>query len=165
MNLQVPSNLLGNKLMGIVVCAVVVFRKHHSLHQHHIQDHGYMIGAQLLWCHISGSKDGTGIVFFEGVGKTESYHLLLRCYYFGFGRDWEEILNQVDVNGFRQIEVKFTPEFEPEFRPECPRLEVTKCGAHLVSEQDIEDLINQTKAGPSDCIITPYDEDGLDNPE
>ena len=179
-NLQVPSNLLGNKLMGIAVCAVFVFRKHHSLHQHHIQDHGYMIGAQLLWCRISGSKDGTGIGFSEEVGKTESYHLLLQyypSYYFGFGEDWEEILNQVDANGFRQIKVKFRPEFDPEFeaefrsrfgpkfRPEGPRLEVMKCGAHLVSERDIEDLINQTKARPSNSIITPYDEDGFDNSE
>ena len=67
------------------------------------------------------------------------------------------MLFRSDANGFSQIEVKF--------EPEGPGLEVTKCGAHLVSERDIEDLINQTKAGPSGCIITPYDEDGFEDLE
>ncbi|KAF3951539.1 hypothetical protein CMV_022823 [Castanea mollissima] len=44
-----------------------------------------------------------------------------------------------------------------------PGLEVTRCGGHLVFERDIEDLINQTKAGRSNCIITPNDEDGFDD--
>ena len=71
--------------------------------------------------------------------------------------NWKKISNQVNANGFSQIEVKF--------EPEGPGLEVTKCGAHLVSERDIEDLINQAKAGPSNCIITPYDEDGFEDSE
>nr|POF23637.1 hypothetical protein CFP56_75063 [Quercus suber] len=84
-NLQVPSDLSCNKLMGIAVCAVFVFRQHHPLHQLPIQDLGYIID---------------------------------------FGAEWTEILNQVDTNGFSQIEVKF--------EPEGPGLEVTKCGAHLL---------------------------------
>ena len=48
-NLQVPSDLLGNKLMGIAMCAVFVFRQHHLLHQLHIKDYG-------LWCSIGGNK-------------------------------------------------------------------------------------------------------------
>ena len=67
-----------------------------------------------------------------------------------------ERLNQVDANEFSQIEVKF--------EPKGPSLEVTKCGAHLVFERDIEGL-NQTKAGPSNCIITPYDENAFDDSE
>ena len=67
-----------------------------------------------------------------------------------------ERLNQVDANEFSQIEVKF--------EPKGPSLEVTKFGAHLVFERDIEDL-NQTKVGPRNCIITPYDEDGFDDSE
>ena len=179
-NVPVPSDLLGNKLMGIAACAVFAYRKHHPRHQLHIQDHGYMIGTHSLWCYISGSRDQSGIGLSEEFGKIESYHLLVRyypSYFFGFGEDWEEILNQVDANGFSEIKVEFRPKFEPKFRsrfgpqfrpqfgPEGPRWEVTKCGARLVSERDIEDLINQTKAGPSDCIITPYDEDGFDNSE
>nr|XP_023881028.1 disease resistance-like protein DSC1 [Quercus suber] len=142
-NVQVPSDLLGNKLMGIAVSAVFVFRKHH------IQDYG----KPILWCSV-----GMGRFLPVESGKIESYQLLLRYVPFAFfGAEWTEILNQVDANGFSQIEVKF--------EPEGPGLEVTKCGAHLVFERDIEDLINQTKAGPSSCIITPYDEEGFDDSE
>nr|POE44681.1 disease resistance protein adr2 [Quercus suber] len=38
------------------------------------------------------------------------------------------------------------------------RLEVTKCGAHLVFKQDVEDL-KQTMVGSSSCSITPYEDD------
>ena len=156
-SLQVPSDLLCNKLIGIAVCAVFVFRQDHPLHQLHIMDRGYMITTHCLWCSVGGSER-IGHSLSEEFGKIESYQLALR--YFPstyFGADWKEILNEVDDNGFSQIEVKF--------RPEGPGLEVTKCGAHLVSERDIEDLINQTKAGPSSCIITPYDEDGFEDLE
>nr|POE74861.1 disease resistance-like protein csa1 [Quercus suber] len=155
-NLQVPSDLIGNKLMGIAMCAVFVFRKHHPLHQLHIQDYGDWIGTHEIRCSISGFKGSMFIILSEEFGKIESYQLWLRYIPSAFyGEDWKEILNQVDANGFSQIEVKF--------EPKGPGLEVTKCGAHLVSERDIEDLINQTKAGPSSCIITPYDEEGFDD--
>ena len=152
-SLQVASDLLCNKLIGIAVCAVFVFRQHHPLHQHHIDDLGYMITRNSLGCSIGGFE-GPNILLSEEFGKIESYQLCL--IYFSstfFGEKWKERLNQVDANGFSQIEVKF--------EPFGLGLEVTKCGAHLVFERDIEDLINQTKAGPSSCIITPYDEDGF----
>ncbi|XP_075657557.1 TMV resistance protein N-like [Castanea sativa] len=156
-NLQVPSDLLSNKLMGIVVCAVFVFRKHHPLHQLHIQDYGDWIGTHELRCSFGGSGISLSIILSEEFGKIESYQLCLQYYPSTYFReDWKEILNQVDANGFSQIEVKF--------EPEGPGLEVTKCGAHLVFERDIKDL-NQTKAGPSNCIITPYDEDGFEESE
>ena len=66
------------------------------------------------------------------------------------GHDWKEKLNGVDANGLTQIEVKF--------ETEGPGLEITKCGASLVFEQDIEDL-KQTKAWPSSCSVTPYEDD------
>nr|POE89252.1 hypothetical protein CFP56_73170 [Quercus suber] len=47
---------------------------------------------------------------------------------------------------------------EVKFETEGPGLEITKCGASLVFEQDIEDL-KQTKAWPSSCSITPYEDD------
>ena len=152
-NLQVPSDLLGNKLMGIVVCAVFVFRKHHPF-----QDYGNMGGTHGLTCFVRGADGHPGISLSEEFGKIESYQLWL--IYFPstyFGAEWNEILNKVDANGFSQIEVNFIPR--------GPGLEVTKCGAHLGSKRDIEDLINQTKAGPSSCIITPYDEDGFEDSE
>nr|XP_023923960.1 TMV resistance protein N-like [Quercus suber] len=122
-NLQVPSDSLGNELMGIIVCAVFVFRQHLPLHQLHIQDYGDMIGTHYLWCSIGGSRL-VGHILSEEFGKIESYQLLL--HYFSsthFGANWKNILNKVDANGFSQIEVKF--------EPEGPGLEVTKCGAHL----------------------------------
>ena len=58
------------------------------------------------------------------------------------------------ANGFSQIEVAF----------ETNDLgwEVTKCGACLVFEQDIEDF-KQTKVGSSNCAITPYEDDFEDS--
>ena len=62
-------------------------------------------------------------------------------------------MNRVDANGFSQIEVTF--------ETECPGLEVTKCGAHLVFKQDVE-VLKQTMTECSSCNIIPY-EDDLDN--
>ena len=143
--------------MGIVICAVFVFRQHHPLHRLHIEDNGHIIGTHSLSCFI-GQSHGCRIILSEEFGKIELYQLWLE--YFpstNFKSTWKEILNKVDANGLSQLEVKF--------EPIGPGLEVTKCGAHLVFEQDIEDLINQTKAGPSSCIITPYDEDGFEDSE
>ena len=150
-----PSDLLGNRSIRIAACAIFVFHKHHPLHQLHIQDYGDYIGAHKLQCSIGGSQTSVGIILSEEFGKIESYQLWLH-YFTHFGEVWKEKLNQVDANGFSQIEVKF--------EPKGPGLEVTKCGAHLVFERDIEGL-NQTKAGPSNCIITPYDENAFDDSE
>nr|POE73366.1 disease resistance protein rpp5 [Quercus suber] len=124
-NLQGPSDLLGNRLMGIAVCAVFVFRKH---------DPG------CLSCSFNGSPE-IDFHFPMKFGKIESYQLLLHYCPSTFLAGFKEILNKVDANGFSQIEVKF--------KPSVGLGEVTKCGARLVFERDIEDLINQTKAGPS----------------
>ena len=100
---------------------------------------------------IKESNCNLGIIFSEEFGNIESYHLWLQYFPSAcFGADWKKKLNQGDANGFSQIEVKF--------EHEGPGLEITKCGAHLVYKQDIEDL-NQTKAVPSNCTITPYDDD------
>ena len=93
----------------------------------------------------------------EEFGKIELNQLcLMYLPSASYGAKWKEILNEVNANGFSQIEVKF--------KPEGLGLEVTKCGAHLVFERDIEDL-NQTKVGLSNCIITLYDEDGFEDSE
>ncbi|XP_050244407.1 disease resistance protein RPV1-like isoform X3 [Quercus robur] len=122
-SLQVPSDLLCNKFIGIAVCAVFVFRQHHPLHQLHIDDFGHMIGTHYLKVFVGGIEQ-MSLILSEEFGKIESYQLCL--VYFPstyFEPDWEEILNEVDANGFSQIEVKF--------EPKGPGLEVTKCGAHL----------------------------------
>jgi hypothetical protein len=62
--------------------------------------------------------------------------------YFTFSREeCKEALSQSDANGFIQIEIKFEP-------PEGPGLEVTKWGAHLVYEEDL----NQTMGGCSHSL-------------
>ena len=60
-------------------------------------------------------------------GKIESHHLYL-CYYpYNLNR------SQIDANGIGQIEI--------EFETKGPGLEVTKCRACWVYEQDIEFVI------------------------
>ncbi|XP_030932985.1 TMV resistance protein N-like isoform X2 [Quercus lobata] len=73
------------------------------------------------------------------------HRLVINCT--DFGSYWKEVL---DANEFTQIEVTF----------EAFGLgwESTKCGAHLIFEQDNEDL-KQTKPGSSGCTISPYYED------
>ena len=130
---------------------VFVFRQHHPFDQLHIFNSGdarythELIGSIYAnGCKIAQSELPLG----EKFGKIESCQLLLS---FMPSIYWKEELNGVDANGLTQIEVKF--------ETKGPGLEVTKCGASLVFEQDIEDL-KQTKAWPSSsCSITPYEDD------
>ena len=150
-NLQVPSSdLLCNKLKGIVVGFVFVFRQHHPFDQLHI----FYWGGSIFTHELIGSVYANGckiaqseLPLCEKVGKIESCQLLLS---FFPSIDWKEKLNGVDANGLTQIEIKF--------ETKGPGLEITKCGASLVFEQDIEDL-KQTKAWPNSCSITPYEDD------
>ncbi|KAL4597202.1 hypothetical protein ACB092_12G218500 [Castanea dentata] len=143
-NLQVSSHLLSSsKFMGIAVCAVYIFRQHHAFHQLHINDYEGAMYTHGLLCSIKANGYGPPEVWLpltEEFGKIESYHLWLE--YIPFESRWKE---ELDANEFTQIEVTF--------EPETPGLEVTKCGVHLIFEQDIEDL-NQ-----SSCTITSYYED------
>ena len=144
-NLQVPSHLLlSSKFMGIAMCAIYIFRQHHHCSPGFlccVNANGYRLPCE--WLSLT-----------EEFGKIESYHLLLIHYSFrdlesrsSLESHWKE---EFFATEFTQIEVTFTPE--------NPGVEVTKCGAHLIFEQDIEDL-NQTKPGSSSCTITPYYED------
>ena len=147
-NLQVPSD----KLKGIALCAVFVLRHHHPPHQLLSDDEifgEYIFTHRLSW-YLNANGDQScrrlnGISFSEQFGKIESSHLLLRL---EMTENWFQ-----DVNGFVQIEIGF--------ETSGPGLEVIKCGAHLILEQDIEDL-NQTMLGCSSsnkCSITPYEDD------
>ncbi|XP_065637060.1 disease resistance-like protein DSC1 [Quercus suber] len=136
-NLQVPSHLLlSSKFLGIALCAVYIFRQHHRIYT-----------QELCLVKVNGyTYFGYPLSLSEEFGKIESYHLWLQ--YFPFTRcRWKE---ELDANEFTQIEVTFVTD--------GPGWEVTKCGAHLIFEQDIEDL-NQTKPGSSSCTISPYYED------
>ncbi|XP_050255293.1 TMV resistance protein N-like [Quercus robur] len=145
-NLQVPSHLLlSSKFMGIAVCAVYIFHQHHPLLQLHIQNtHGLRCSVKVNGYPSFGVPLPLSVEF----GKIESYHLWIEYYPFTcFESYWKE---ELDANEFTQIEVTY--------EIFGPSLEVTKCGAHLIFEQDIEDL-KQTKPGSSSCTITPYYED------
>ena len=90
------------------------------------------------------------MVFSEEFGKIELYHLWLQYLPSQFfHKDWEKASSKSNANGFSDIKI--------EFKTWGLGLEVTKCGAHLVFKQDIEDL-KQTMVGSSSCSITPYDE-------
>jgi hypothetical protein len=94
------------------------------------------------------------ILFSEDFGKIESYHLWMTYHSSSYLENQfkrsKKVLSQRDANGLNQIEIEFTSN--------CPDLEVTKIGAHLVYKQDNEDL-KQTMAGCSSCSITPYEDD------
>ena len=155
-NLQVPSD----KLKGIALCAVFVLREHHPLHQLLSDDETieeYIGTHHLLW-YLKANGDQSplelnGFCFSEQFGKIESYYLYLDYYcYRSHTPKMKENWIQ-DANGFVQIEIGL--------ETKGPGLEVTKCGVHLILEQDIEDW-NQTMRGCSSssrCSITPYEDD------
>ena len=136
--------------MGIALCAVYIFRQHLPPHQMR-----YTI-------ELSSSIKVNGYTAFGlphflliEFRKIESYHLWLE--YIPQTRFRSHRKKELDANEFTQIEVTYETNH--------PSLEVTKCGAHLIFEQDIEDL-NQTKPGSSSCTITPYyDDDDLGDSE
>ncbi|KAM4070558.1 hypothetical protein ACB094_12G174000 [Castanea mollissima] len=154
-NLQVPSD----KLKGVVVCAVFVLRQHHPHHQLPLDDeNGYILTHRLEW-YLKANGDESksifgGFLFSEQFGKIESYNLYLDYYpYKSFNQKLKENRRQVAANGLGQIEIGF--------ETDGPGLEVPKCGARWVYEQDNEDL-NQTMRGCSssnNCSITPYEDD------
>ena len=144
LNLQVPSHLLfSSKFMGIAVCAVYILRQRHPLQQ--------MIRPSHLFLDVKVNGNTSFAIPLPlsiEFGKIESYHLWLEYIpHTRFQSHWKK---ELDANEFTQIEVTYETDY--------PGLEVTKCGAHLIFEQDIEDL-NQTKPGSSSCTITPYYED------
>ena len=156
LNLQVPSD----KLKGIALCAVFVLRHHPPLHQilSDAEIFGEYIFTHRLSWYLKANGDQSrqrlkGISFSEQFGKIELYYLYLDYYcYRSHTPKMKENWIQ-DANGFVQIEIGL--------ETKGPGLEVTKCGVHLILEQDIEDL-NQTMLGcnsSSRCSITPYEDD------
>uniref|UniRef100_A0A7N2MVU1 ADP-ribosyl cyclase/cyclic ADP-ribose hydrolase n=1 Tax=Quercus lobata TaxID=97700 RepID=A0A7N2MVU1_QUELO len=153
-SLQMPSGYC-NELVGIAVCVVFVFRQHNPLDQLDFKDWGLHRFTHELLCSIESKKNQIDEVahgFSEKFGKIERHHLWLQ--YFPsqfFKKDWKDVLSKSFANGFSDIEIKF--------KTWGPGLEVTKCGAHLVFKQDVEDL-KQTIVGSSrSCSITPYEDD------
>uniref|UniRef100_A0A7N2MGU5 TMV resistance protein N-like n=1 Tax=Quercus lobata TaxID=97700 RepID=A0A7N2MGU5_QUELO len=147
--------------MGIAMCVVFGFCRLYPLEQLcSINDYGYYKATQRLWCSIKANgfiANRLYLPLLEEFGNIKSYQLWLEYYPSTFfGDEWTKELNQVGANGCSQIEVTF--------ETEGPGLEVTKCGAHLVFKQDVEDL-KQTMVGSSSCSINPYKDDLDDSRE
>ncbi|KAL4632214.1 hypothetical protein ACB092_04G035700 [Castanea dentata] len=155
-SLQMPSDFC-NKLMGIVMCVVFVFYQHspfESFDQLDFEDLGHNKYTHKLSCSIEFNNYeifGVANGFSEEFGKIELYHLWLQYLPSQFfNEDWEKLLSKSNANGFSDIKI--------EFKTWGPGLKVTKCGAHLVFKQDIEDL-KQTMFESSSCSITSYEDD------
>jgi hypothetical protein len=148
MNLQVAlDECCNNKWEGIVVCAVFVLRQHNPFAKH--------IDLLCMFKSNGNSLHGIGLnvaTFSQKGYKFESYHLLMQYESSSsLESQFKQVLSRRDANGLlNQIEIEFTSD--------CPDLEVTKIGAHLVYKQDNEDL-KQTMVGCSSCSITPYEDD------
>ncbi|KAF3965666.1 hypothetical protein CMV_010169 [Castanea mollissima] len=157
-SLQIPSDFC-NKLMGIAMCVVFAFRQHspfESFDPLDFEDFGHNKYTHKLSCSIEFNNYKIFEVdngFSEEFGKIEPYHLWLQYEPSQFfNKDWEKASSKSNANGFSDIKIKF--------KKWGPRLEVTKCGTHLVFKQDVEDL-KQTMVGSSNCScsITPYEDD------
>ena len=123
MNLQVPSSdILCNKLIGIVVCVIVILH-HPFLQLPHIGNgrdtrftHKFWYSIYANGCRLPAGKV---IRLSEEFGKVESYHFWLECVSSrNVFENWIEESNQFDANGVIQIEVKY--------ETNCPCLEVTE---------------------------------------
>ena len=143
-NLQVPSHLFFNsKFLEIAVCAVYIIRQPHPLHRRSFAPYN----DDYCFVKVNGVTYSAIPFRCDSHSVTESHHLWLRYFSFQF---FSSDRYKLDANEFTKIEVTF--------ETRGPGSEVTKCGAHLICEQNIEDL-KQTKPGSSSCTITPYYED------
>ena len=148
MNLQGPSDI-----MGIAMC--VAFR----IPPQPLIDE-FRVRECIIWMYDLRYADGTriseflGDVLSEQFGETDSCHLWIK--YFPLKRKRGKELSQIDDNRLSQIDVKLRILFAGR-----GSVMVTKLGARLVYEQDIEDL-KKNMPGSCSCSITPY-EDNLDD--
>ena len=145
MNLQGPSDI-----MGIAMCVAFIIPPHPPIHE---------LLECIIWIYNLCYADGTRISEFLGdpvseqFGEIDSCHLWIK--YFPLERKRGKELSQIDDIRLSQIDVKL------EALAGSGILNVTKLGARLVYEQDIEDL-KKKMPGSCSCSITPY-EDNLDD--
>ena len=149
LNLQGPSDIIG-----IAVCVVFIIYPHPSIHVPPSEFYRATHWIN-LFCSVNGSQisEILTVGLSEQFGKIDSCHLWIK--YYPFKRERGKELSQIDANRLSQIDVKLI------ISTVGQGLVVTKWGARLVYEQDIEDL-KKNMAGSSSCSITPY-EDNLDD--
>ena len=147
LNLQEPPGFIG-----IALCVVFVLCEHYPLQHPPKSSENHLVTHFINFlCNVNGYKvpDYLSFGFSEQSGKIDSNHLWIK--YFSMEGLWDKILSQVDANDqLSQVDVGI--------EIEATGLEVTRCGARLVYEQDIEDL-KQNMAGSCSCNITPYEDD------
>ena len=132
LDLPMPSDLYS-KLMGIAVSVVFVLHPPHPL---------YAFNITIIFNEVH---------YIRGLFQSEE----------------EEALSHTDANGLYHLWLKFYPSsvWNEDNKSDLIKitfetrvLEVMKCGARLVYEQDIEDL-KQNKPVYSSCRIAPYEAD------
>ena len=163
-NLEVPSNLF-KQFRGVALCAV--FGPHWHCPPNHL---GYR-------AHIVCLFKATGynfnvhpcLSFSEEFDMVESDHrwfmyLLPNFFKFDFPKEYLQIADGSN----RQLEIEFKPKSNPD-DPEYPKgmemknmIEIKKCGAHMVYEEEMENL--KESMGQSECnnSIIPYNK-GVDH--
>ncbi|XP_050286579.1 disease resistance protein RUN1-like isoform X3 [Quercus robur] len=142
-NLEVPSYLF-KQFRGIALCAVFG-----PLHQHRPPNHG----PDDLLCHFKANgippRSLPAIRFGEKSVTVESDHrwfmYLLPNYFRSFFR-----------KGIFQIADGSSCQLEIEFQSRDPRIEIKKCGAHMVYEEEMEDL--KQSMDQTECSIIPHNE-------
>ncbi|KAL0010746.1 hypothetical protein SO802_005854 [Lithocarpus litseifolius] len=144
-NLEVPSYLF-KQFRGIALCAVF------GPHQHPPPNH-LSYPFQLL-CHFTANGSGIGgypfVRFskeFETVESDHRWFMYLLPKYFKL--DFEKELLQIADGSSCQLKI--------EFKSQDPRIEIKKSGAHMVYEEEMEDL--KQSMGQSECSsssIIPY---------
>ena len=143
MNLQVPSHLFfSSKFLEIAVCAIYIIRQPHPLYRSSFAPHN----DDYCFVKVNGVRYFGIPLRSDRHSVTESHHLWLRYFSFQLFQFLNSDPYKLHANEFTQIEVTF--------ETRGPGLEVMKCGAHLICEQNIEDLKQI-----SSCTITPYYED------
>ena len=148
LNLQGPSDYTG-----IAVCAAFVIHPHLSIR---VPPSEFYRATHTiyLYCYVDGGlQSAESIGLSEQFGKIDTCHLWIK--YFPLKRKRGKELSQINANRLSQIDVILR------ISTMGQGLVVTKWGARLVYEQDIEDL-KQNILGSSSCSITPF-EDNLDD--
>nr|POE67007.1 tmv resistance protein n [Quercus suber] len=143
-NLEVPSDLF-KQFRGIVVCVVFGPHQHRPRNPYHdiVLGSGFYANGKII------NTGGPCISFSKEFNKVESDHRWFMYLLPNFFP--KEFLQKADGSSF-QLAIGFDS-FDPEIK---------KCGAHMIYEEEMEDL--KQSMGQSECnsSIIPYNE-GVDH--
>ena len=147
------------KIIGIALCTV------YGLHDHHPPQVDQLSGplgkSNEIFCHLKVNGNRGGAIPFAIVSEEfdiESDHLWFMYLLPNFLRRYSFL------EKFHQIADGSSCQLEIELESNNPRIEIKKCGAHMVYEEEMEDLKLKESMGQSECSssIIPYNE-GVDH--